>query len=115
MLTFRTFRTIAVVEALSYLALLASSVAKRAFDVAGLVPVVGPIHGLIFLVYAVGAVSIREELEWSGWLTVGVVAAAVVPFGGLVVERRVLPRPDAVSSRLTRRTGADADGADPLG
>lgn len=90
MITVRWFRVVAVVEAISFVTLLAASIAKRAFDLPGLVPVIGPIHGLIFLAYFAYAVLLREELGWSTPKTFAVVAAAVVPFGGIVVERRLV-------------------------
>lgn len=90
MITVRWFRVVAVVEAISFLTLLGASVAKRAFDMPGLVPVIGPIHGLIFLAYFAYAVLLREELGWSTPKTIGVVAAAVIPLGGIVVERRLV-------------------------
>jgi integral membrane protein len=90
----RWFKVIALAEAVSYLVLLAASVAKRALDAPELVTVVGPIHGVIFLAYVALALYVRERLGWNGWTTVMVIVAAVVPLGGLIVERRV---PDDVA------------------
>lgn len=111
MMTVRTFRIVAVVEAVSFLLLLAASVAKRAFDLPGFVPVLGPIHGLIFLAYFVCAVFLREELGWSGLKTAGVVAAAVIPLGGLYVERRYLePAPEESRAAVERSRDVGRDG-----
>jgi integral membrane protein len=85
----RWFRVIALAEAVSYLVLLAASVAKRTLDAHELVTVIGPIHGVIFLAYVALALYVRDQLDWSGWTTVMVIVAAVVPLGGLIVERRV--------------------------
>ena len=85
----RWFRVIALAEAVSYLLLLAASVAKRTLDAQELVTVIGPIHGVIFLTYVALALYVRDHLDWSGWTTVMVIVAAVVPLGGLIVERRV--------------------------
>lgn len=92
--TVRWFKAVAFAEAVSYLVLLGASVAKRAADAPELVSVMGPIHGVIFLAYLGLAVFVRTELRWNLWTTVMVVVAAVVPFGGFVVERR-LPGRDA--------------------
>ncbi len=94
MSSIRWFKVIALAEAVSYLVLLAASVAKRALDAPELVTVVGPIHGVIFLAYVALALYVRERLGWNGWTTVMVIVAAVVPLGGLIVERRV---PDDVA------------------
>jgi integral membrane protein len=85
----KAFRVTAVVEAVSYLCLLAASVARRAFDVQGLVPVVGLAHGVIFLAYFALVVLVRDELGWRLTQTLVVALAAIVPFGGFMVERRL--------------------------
>jgi integral membrane protein len=86
----RWFKVVAVGEAVSYLLLLGASVAKHAFDMPGAVPIMGPIHGLIFLTYLWLALLVRDELGWRLTTTLMVVVAAVIPLGGLYVERRVL-------------------------
>lgn len=94
----RWFRLVAVTEACTYLALIASSIAKRVGGVDGLVPVVGLVHGIIFLVYVGIALLARRELRWPLTETLFVLVAAVIPLGGIVVERRLHDR-DAVLSR----------------
>ena len=103
MSSIRWFKVIALGEAVSYLVLLAASVVKRTLDMPELVTVVGPIHGVIFLAYVAFALYVREPLGWNGWTTVMVVVAAVVPLGGLVVERRL---PDEAPLATTAATGA---------
>ncbi|MHB1139756.1 MAG: DUF3817 domain-containing protein, partial [Microthrixaceae bacterium] len=87
--TVRAFRVVAVVEAVSYLCLVAASIARRTVDDLDPVPVVGLVHGVIFLVYLALALASRERLGWHLRTTLLVVVAAVVPLGGLVVERRL--------------------------
>jgi integral membrane protein len=94
----RLFKMIALAEAASYLLLLGASVAKRALDAPELVTVMGPIHGVLFLTYVALALYVREQLRWTGWTTVMVVVAAVVPLGGLIVERRI---PDEAATPVT--------------
>lgn len=85
----RWFRAVAVVETFSYLVLIAASVTRR-LDGPDLVPVVGLTHGIIFLAYAATALVARPRLRWSAQRTLWVLVAAVVPGGGLFVERRLL-------------------------
>lgn len=85
----RPFKVVAVAEAVSYLVLLGASVAKHVFDMPGAVPVLGPIHGVIFLAYLYLALMVREHLGWRLMTTLMVIVAAVVPLGGLYVERRM--------------------------
>lgn len=95
----RPFKVVAVAEAVSYLVLLGASVAKHVFDMPGAVPVMGPIHGVIFLAYLYLALMVREQLGWRLTTTLMVIVAAVIPLGGLYVERRMLAEdPAPVSS-----------------
>ena len=87
----RWFRVVALIEAVSYLILLVAVVAKYGFDAPIGVRVMGPVHGVIFLVYAGLAFTVREELRWSAQHTAAVLAAAVLPLGGYLVERSLSP------------------------
>jgi integral membrane protein len=50
------------------------------------VQILGPIHGLLFIVYVVMALRLREDAGWS-WPTTGwILLGAVLPFGGYVVD-----------------------------
>ena len=93
MTSIRLFKMVALAEAASYLLLLGASVAKRTLDAHELVTVMGPVHGILFLAYVALALYVRPQLRWSGWTTVMVVVAAVVPLGGLIVERRIPDEP----------------------
>ena len=84
------FRVVAVAESLSYVCLLAATAIKHGLGAAGGVEVLGPIHGVLFLAYFVLVVFVREDRGWGLRATLGVLAAAVVPLGGWVVERRLL-------------------------
>ena len=55
------FRTVAYVEAVSFLVLLVASFVKRVVEGPDLVPVLGPIHGVIFLVYVILVLKVRAE------------------------------------------------------
>jgi len=83
----RNFRYLAVVEATSFLLLLVASIVKRTQDEALGVEILGPIHGGLFIAYVVVALAIRSELGWSTKTTLLILAGAVIPFGGYVVDR----------------------------
>ncbi len=87
------FRMVALAEALTYLALLTAVVVKRGFDGPDAVSVLGPIHGIIFLGYFVLTLLVREEQGWTGWQTVAVLVASALPFGGFVVNSRMVDDP----------------------
>ena len=65
------------------LLLLAASIVHRVFDgPEGGVTALGPVHGVLFLVYVVLALKIRAGQGWGFWRTVGVVLLSAVPLGG---------------------------------
>jgi len=97
-------RYIALAEATSFIALLIASVIKRTGGSELGVQILGPIHGILFIAYVVIALNVREEMGWSGKTTFWVLVGAVVPFGGYVVDHRLL-RDEA------RPAGRDGDRA----
>ena len=90
----RKFRLVAVVEAVSYLALLSAVILYRVLDGPDFIGFLGPIHGVAFLVYLVLVLQIREGQGWNLGQTLLVILASAVPFGGFVVERRVVDDTD---------------------
>ncbi|HEX3622976.1 MAG TPA: DUF3817 domain-containing protein [Acidimicrobiales bacterium] len=92
------FRVVALVEAVTYLLLLVLTIVKTASG-PNLVPVMGPIHGVAFLVYFVLALLVREEQGWSGWQTVLVIVASALPFGAFVVNSRMVSDPAPAAGR----------------
>jgi len=91
------FRIVAYTEAVSFLFLLLASFVKRVIEGPDLVPVVGMIHGVIFLVYLVLVLKVREGQGWGLGRTLWVIVAAAIPTGGFFVGRD-LKTPDAVTS-----------------
>jgi integral membrane protein len=89
-MSIQNFRYVALVEATSWLALLVATGLKYGADGPDLAPILGPIHGLLFLGYVFMALSLREDAGWDARTTLAVLAGAIIPFGGYVVERRLL-------------------------
>jgi integral membrane protein len=87
----KTFRVVALTEATSFLLLLIASVLKRTTDT-DLVPILGPIHGALFVGYILIALNLRDEQGWTVKETALILLGAVVPFGGYVVDRRLAAR-----------------------
>ncbi len=73
---------VASFEAISYLFLLLAVVVHRVLDGPDAVGVLGPIHGIAFLVYLGLALQIRADQGWGLRTTVVVILAAAVPLGG---------------------------------
>ena len=93
------FRTVALLEAISYLALLVATFVKRVIEGPDLVPVLGPIHGILFLAYVLLTLLVREEQGWTRGQTLIVLVASTIPFGAFVVNSRMVhdPAPSAAT------------------
>lgn len=81
------FRAVAYAEATTLLILLAATFVKRVLDGPDLVSILGPIHGIIALVYFVFVLKIRESQGWGLGKTIWVIVATAVPLGGYFVGR----------------------------
>ena len=88
------FRIVAVIEAATYLALLAAVVLYRVFDGPRFIGLLGPIHGIAVLVYVVLVLQIRESQGWNLGQTILVIVASALPLGGFVVERNLVDDAD---------------------
>lgn len=87
LLSIKTFRYVALAEAISFLVLLVATVVKHTQDAPGGVQVMGPIHGALFIAYVMLALALRGPAGWSPRATIGVLVGAVLPFGGFAVDR----------------------------
>lgn len=64
----RTLRVVALVETVSFLVLLVGSLLKRTTG-PDLVPVLGPLHGALFVGLVVLVLANLDRLRWSWWFT----------------------------------------------
>lgn len=94
-------RFIALAEATSFLALLVASYVKRTGGGEGGVEILGPIHGLLFIAYVVIALRLRPEAGWTGKQTFWILAGAVLPFGGYVVDWWLVRRERVAAEQLS--------------
>ena len=95
-MSLRNFRILSIAEAVSWLCLIGASILKRTHDFENATQIMGPIHGIIFLVYAGAVLYVRDDLKWSGGRTILALVAALVPLGTvLLVERRYLTEAQA--------------------
>jgi integral membrane protein len=64
----RALRVVALVETLSFAVLLVGSVLRRTTG-PDLVPVLGPVHGLLFVALVLLVLVCLPRLRWSWWFT----------------------------------------------
>jgi len=79
-----------IVEAVTYLALVAATFYKYIEGNERGVELLGPIHGVLFLVFAIMVLVYYERLGWPFWKAVMAMFIGSLPFGGFWVERRWL-------------------------
>ena len=65
---------------------------KYAAGYRGVVAVVGPIHGILYIVYMAAAYDLARRGRWTLRQMAAVVGAGFVPFLAFVVERQVTRR-----------------------
>jgi integral membrane protein len=92
---FRTvFRAIAIAEAFSWGLLLLAMFFKWILDAEpfglheGGVPVAGPIHGVIFLLYVAAAIICKVVFRWDGKTLLVALVASIPPFATVWFERK---------------------------
>lgn len=85
-------RLLGFAEGLSLLVLIGVAVPlKHLYGDASLVRAIGPVHGLLFLLYLLGTLRVGVEQHWRfADTTWKVLLASIVPFGTLYIERKIL-------------------------
>ncbi len=85
-------RLLAVMEGLSLIVLLFVSVPlKHLYGVTALSSILGPVHGILFLLFVVNTISLGAEYHWKFQQTTWkVLLACVVPFGTFYIDRKIL-------------------------
>ncbi|MEM6517271.1 MAG: DUF3817 domain-containing protein [Bacteroidota bacterium] len=85
------FRIIALLEGLSYIALLFIAVPIKYFaDDPQYVKMLGMPHGVLFLAYIVFAFLIASEMGWNRKTLFIVLLASIIPFGTFYIEYKYL-------------------------
>ena len=85
-------RILAFLEGTSLLLLIFVAVPlKRIWDLPELVRAIGPVHGLLFLLFVLSTLSVALKQKWSFTQTTWkVLIACLIPFGTFYVDHRIL-------------------------
>jgi integral membrane protein len=82
---------IALLEGLSYIILLGIAMPLKYWaDIPEAVSVTGAIHGLLFVLYVLAVANVTIAHRWSILKVLFAMAAAFIPFGNFLLERRLL-------------------------
>ncbi|MDQ3108866.1 MAG: DUF3817 domain-containing protein [Bacteroidota bacterium] len=88
------FRIIALLEGISLLILMFIAVPMKYYwnNPIGS-EVIGPIHGVLFLLYVLYAVIISIDYRWKFWqITWKVLLASFIPFGTFYIDKTILSK-----------------------
>ena len=87
----KAFRLISTLEAISFLVLLGIAMPlKYIWDMLEMVRIVGMAHGVLFVLYVMGAIYMYKKLNWTLTELFIVIMCSVLPFGPFYVERKYL-------------------------
>ncbi|MEU1535505.1 DUF3817 domain-containing protein [Streptomyces fagopyri] len=101
----RRLRLVSAPEAVSFLLLLVCSVLKRTTDF-NAVPVMGAIHGVLFILYVIFWADAWNRARWSAGTGILYFVLSVLPTGGFFAERKLRRESeDAVIASRARREG----------
>ncbi|MFG2451403.1 DUF3817 domain-containing protein [Streptomyces sp. M41(2017)] len=84
----RRLRLVSAPEAVSFLLLLVCSVLKRTTDF-NAVPVMGAIHGVLFILYVIFWADAWNRARWSAGTGILYFVLSVLPTGGFFAERKL--------------------------
>ncbi|WHM36550.1 DUF3817 domain-containing protein [Streptomyces sp. BPTC-684] len=102
---FHRLRLVSAPEAVSFLLLLVCSVLKRTTDV-NAVPVMGAIHGILFILYVIFWADAWNKAKWPVKTAALFFVLSVLPFGGFVAERKLKRQAeDALIAARARKEG----------
>ncbi|GGO33323.1 DUF3817 domain-containing protein [Streptomyces lasiicapitis] len=99
----RRLRLVSVPEAVSFLLLIVCSVLKRTTDF-NAVPVMGMIHGLLFVLYVLFWLDAWNRTKWDAKTGILYFVLSVLPTGGFFADRKLKREAEAVlmASRARR-------------
>ncbi|MDH3323349.1 MAG: DUF3817 domain-containing protein [Flavobacteriaceae bacterium] len=87
----KSFKVISILEALSFLILLCIAMPlKYIWDMPKMVQVIGMVHGILFILYVIGAYFMYQKLNWELKTLFVVMVCSVLPFGPFYTERKYL-------------------------
>lgn len=86
-------RILAILEGISLLILVFIAVPIKYWaGNPGLVSMIGPVHGALFLLFLFNTLSVGVEQQWKFKETTKVILACFIPFGTFYIDRKILSK-----------------------
>ncbi len=101
----RRLRLVSAPEAVSFLLLLVCSVLKRTTDF-NAVPVMGSVHGILFILYVIFWLDAWKWTKWSTGTGILYFVLSVLPTGGFFAERKLRTESAQAAADAARGEGA---------
>jgi integral membrane protein len=79
-----------MIESASFILLLLAMVVKYGFDEPVGVDIMGPVHGVLFLIYVGVTLVLWKQLGWTTRKALTILVASVIPVAGYVVGHRII-------------------------
>ncbi|MFI8994318.1 DUF3817 domain-containing protein [Streptomyces sp. NPDC053542] len=103
----RRLRLVSAPEAVSFLLLLICSVLKRTTEF-NAVPVMGAVHGVLFILYVIFWLDAWNRTKWSFGTAALYFILSVLPTGGFFAERKL--KREAEASVIAARARKEKEG-----
>lgn len=88
--TLKNFRLLAMIEGISLLTLLLIAMPLKYYaGVTQIVPVVGMIHGLLFMSFMLASLNISHKLNWPIFFWLLVFFSSIVPAGTFLMDLKL--------------------------
>lgn len=89
-------RIIGFLEGISLIVLVGIAVpVKYALQSPAMVKAIGPVHGVLFLLFVLNAIIVAIVYKWKILTTLKVLASSLVPFGTFYVDKKILSKVEA--------------------
>jgi integral membrane protein len=87
----QVLRVVAITEAVSFLVLVLVGLPLKYFgDQEVGVKVMGPVHGVLFVLFVMLAIFVAADEKWRLKRTLLTLLCAVIPFGGFIADRKLI-------------------------
>ncbi|MGP3948157.1 DUF3817 domain-containing protein [Streptomyces sp. 7N604] len=105
----RRLRLVSAPEAVSFLLLLVCSVLKRTTEF-NAVPVMGAVHGVLFILYVLFWVDAWNRTKWSVKTAALYFVLSILPTGGFFAERKLKREAEdgVIAARARKEAAAEA-------
>lgn len=87
----KSFKWISILEGISFLVLLLIAMPlKYIWDAPQMVQIVGMLHGILFVLYILGALWLYKAMPWNLKTLMIICVSSVLPLGPFYVEKKYL-------------------------